>query len=431
MKKINVVATLAFVLAFLPMSERVSHAQFTKILATGDPVTGGSFFNGLTPVLKGDRIAYVSQMGFGDQELFSGTISEGVYTRVLSEGDVVDGFGTASAFVGQPQLLEDTVRILANRPGGFGYVASDVATGVAYPVVQTDFDRFILVTALNTSVNGGIAFIGTDRNEGSGLHFASIDGTIQQPILVDDVPYPGTTTNQSISNVRMSLSAGDGDRVATIVEGRLPNNPNIDVRGIFVTGLNGGTERIVEELDSIPNTNFRVEEVLTPPAMHGDDVLFLSSLGQGRTGIVGSLDGTLTVIVDDETPIPGLAGDTLDLSSFEHQDLGVENGVVVFQSRTSNGNTGVFKFSDAGLETIAMTGDTIDGRVVSSLSFTSPAFNDGRILLAINNGTGLYLTAIPEPRRFASIWLFVLWCVLRRRAIQGEAKIGSSCVAGR
>jgi hypothetical protein len=104
------------------------------------------------------------------------------------------------------------------------------------------------------------------------------------------------------------------------------------------------------------------------------------------------------------------------VASFDN--LALDGNIIAFIGGPSAGPSGIFVAAGNTLTEIVSAGDTLDGKTVSSLSFSGDRPLSGDQLVFTANFTdgsmGLFLASVPEPG-FATIALLAVGIASRRR----------------
>jgi hypothetical protein len=153
--------------------------------------------------------------------------------------------------------------------------------------------------------------------------------------------------------------------------------------GYVHPAANGGPQ--IFSADDFHNTVFSAaaQDTAMNPLFYG---LFIHPAG-----------GATQMVVDDHTVIPGFDG-TTTFNLFSN--VAIDRSVVAFIG--GGGNTsGIFAWSGGSLIDVISDGDLLNGKTVSSLSFSTDrplSGNDLVFTVGFTDGsTGLYLAEVPEP----------------------------------
>jgi hypothetical protein len=295
--------------------------QFTAIPGG----TGASFTRFDDPSIDGCTAAF-----WGQNHFFP--LHEGIYTRSL---DILRAVATQDTPV----------------PGGQGTFASHFS-----PIVSSD--------------SGNAAFTNWGFGGQEGV-YTEIGGTLDFVANLN-TPIPGgqgnfTRPSGSMAFDEVSLS---GDNVAFVGRGVGQEGIYSDVGGALgvVVDLNtvlpGGTE---------PATGFR------GPSIDGTDFAFYASRGTAHKGIYSMIDGTLHVVADVQTPVPGLpfTFSLFDVFTALHDES------VVFWGRTAGGYAGIFFYHRGTIFKVIDNTDTLNGKTVAHPTFGPHALSHGRVAFKV------------------------------------------------
>lgn len=132
-------------------------------------------------------------------------------------------------------------------------------------------------------------------------------------------------------------------------------------QGIY-TVIDGAVDVVVDTSDAIPggSGNFTVFNFGQKHALDGTDVAFIGSGSSGQAGVYTAVGGTLSVVADLNTPVPGGSG---NFTAFGN--VSMDGGSVAFEGIDGAGQRGVYTNLGGSLEKVITVGDTLDGLIVS------------------------------------------------------------------
>ena len=198
------------------------------------------------------------------------------------------------------------------------------------------------------SIDGGeVVFSGFRRNVFEPGIYSTIGGTLG--VVADfTTAIPGGSGNFT-SLFQPSIS--DGDVVFRGFGGAQ--------QGIYSTV--GGTLGVVaDKTTPIPGGmgNFIISSV---PVLDGGAVVFIAQGVGGQQGIYSTVGGTLDVVADINTAIPGGSG---NFASFFSPSL--SDGAVAFQARDASNQDGIYFARGGGLEKVIDETDTLEAKTLNS-----------------------------------------------------------------
>jgi hypothetical protein len=170
----------------------------------------------------------------------------------------------------------------------------------------------------------------------------------------------------------------------------------------------GGTiSRVVDNTITPPSGAGPFTAFGATPAIYGHDtaaqVAFYGE-SPGRSGIYLAQSGTVTLMADTSTAVPGGAGSFASflVGGTTPTATSVFNGRVVFQGTDSAGKVGVYAAGNGSVQKLVAVGDVIDGHSITAVSISTYAFNgqDAAVLLDYAGGEAIYrfqVTVVPEP----------------------------------
>jgi hypothetical protein len=145
------------------------------------------------------------------------------------------------------------------------------------------------------------------------------------------------------------------------------------------TGVPGGTGTFVS---------------LSTPSLDAGDVAFWALDDNSGEGIYTDAGGTLRVVANESTPIPGGTGDFTQFG-----EPSIDGGSIVFGGVGSGTQRGIYLDSGGGLERVIDTSMTLEGKSILNLSTWHQGVSGNRIAFwaAFTDGSrGIYV-AVPEP----------------------------------
>ncbi|GJM15644.1 MAG: hypothetical protein DHS20C13_09710 [Thermodesulfobacteriota bacterium] len=245
----------------------------------------------------------------------------------LGDGNVAfGGFGSSSQS-----------GIYRSIAGTLGVVADETT---AIPGGSGNFTGFGIPTSLG---GGDVAFLGLGSSSQRGI-YTFIAGTLAV-VVNTSTAIPGGSGNFTEFNDPLSL--GDGD-VAFRASGSGGQS------GIYT--VIGGTLALVADENTMAPGGLATFSNFSPPTpLTGGDVAFLG-VSSGQNGIYAFLGGTLGLVANTSTPIPGGSGNFT--SFFNPVSLG---GIVAFRGSGSGGQTGIYALIGGILVSVVDSNTPIPG----------------------------------------------------------------------
>lgn len=331
MKKFQTSFILLILLTLIPffIPEKLNAQSFDLSTVadenTAIPGGTGNFTRFFPPVpLGGDDVAFLAE-GASDQE--------GIYTSIGGVLAVVADLSTSI-------------------PGGTGNF-----TTIAFPVSLGGDD---------------VAFLGRGSSSQVGI-YTSIGGTLS--VVADlSTPIPGGTGNFTLLDAPVSLGGGD---IAFVGVGL--------TQGGIYTSI-GGTLAVVADLSTpIPGGTGNFTSLDEPVSLGGGDVVF-RGLGTGQEGIYTFIGGTLSLVADLSTMIPGGVGTFTD---FPDRPISIGGKNVAFNA-TSAGQEGVYTFISSTLAVVADASTMIPGG--------TGTFTDFADLIYLGSGNFMFVGSGPSDQ---------------------------------
>lgn len=318
------------------------------------------------------------------------------FIKIADTNTIAPGGATRFDDFDEPSLSDGMVVFRGAPLGRSGIFASvggtlQVVADNATTTLPGGTDRFAFFGP-HVSVSGGtVAF------RGSGLttppaYFTATGGTLQLAVS-RDTPIPGGTGNFQLLSSTPSLSGND-------LVFRAQGAANQE--GVY--GRLGGTLRVLADTNTpIPGGvgNFTQPNALAPafgflPALSGQNVAFHGFGSAGQDGIYASIGGSLRVVADTRTPIPGGTG-----TFFAFLGPVISGEAVAFIGFSADGQTGIYLSRGGSLQVVADTRTLIPGttRPFSDFGFDETesflSLSDGNLAFIgyeANGGQGIYTT---------------------------------------
>ncbi|MGF1641987.1 MAG: choice-of-anchor tandem repeat NxxGxxAF-containing protein [Rhodospirillales bacterium] len=371
--------------------EGAAHAAdrwtFTKIADASTAIPGGTGnFSALgIPSLRDGNVAFQGLGPSGSGDLFG---QRGIYSTAGGAlGVVADtntpipgGTGTFTGFNG-PSLDGDSVAFrgvgrdgqdgIYSTVGGTLNVVADRNTPI--PGGTGTFTQFN-----GPSLSGGsVAFLGVGSGRQEGI-YSTVGGTLN--VVADrNTPIPGGTGTFYSFNPAVSLG---GATVAFRAYG-----------GIY--GTVGGTLGVVaDQATRIPGSSRTFFSFSEPHVSRdGGSVAFMgrdeiahedTPRGEGREGIYRSVGGTLGVVVERGTVMPGgqITCDTCSPERFRYfYDISFDGGSVAFETEGDNvySSTGTFLAAGGTIEEVVYVGMMLDGKTINYVHLGGEGLSDGAL----------------------------------------------------
>lgn len=309
---------------------------FEKIVDTSTPIPGG------TSTFKGFDFVELS-LDNGDMAFAAGNDQKGiggVYTSIAGELNVVADMNTSI-------------------PGG-----------------TTTFE----VVGSPSLDDGNVAFSGGGLLneyfyfEEQGI-YTNIGGKLN--VVADtNTPVPGDISTFADSSYSPSLD--DGNVAFTGV------GSNGDVNGVY-TSIDGELDVVADANTTVPGGKNTFERVRFPSLDDGNVAFEGESFGESgfQYGIYTNIGGTLNVIADRNTPIPGGTGTFEYLNSPSLSDESVAFSGGIFDQDTSGRNVpvgrGIYTSTGGVLNVIADTSTPIPDGTGIFEAFTTPSLDNGSV----------------------------------------------------
>ncbi len=372
-----------------------------------------SLLNGNSPVMGGGSTIFVGHRDNGDNGAYAEIDGELVsimnsserqpgfdqpFGNIFSQGSHpgIDGENVVFCGTGQDELGSFS-GILARIDGVWRLIARK---GEASPDGGT-FDDFRCLFGVSPSISGENIAFGAKTTLRRGI-FAYIDGSLR--VIADtNTPVPGgkgtflnfgllsgTSPSISGSNVAFGGCTEAGQGIYAYIDGSLQVIADTNTRS-----PDGGRFHI-----------FAMHEGASP-AISGRNIAFGATTTNDFSGhaIFAYIDGSLQLIVDNYTEVPGGGGELFaHFGMYSGAEPSISRENVAFSAKIDKGfNTwGIYAYIDGALRTIADTDTIVPGRDVPFSGFylvlgLSTAI-DGEVVVfgGAGGGEGIY-ASVPDP----------------------------------
>lgn len=302
-----------------------------------------------------------------------------------------------------------TTSIWVSMDGSLVKIAETQVTPV--PGSTGTFKNFAMGNGASASISGGnIAFTGVG-DETNGI-YAYINGELR--VIADtSTPVPGVTPQRTFMNF------GQLGGVSPSISGT-----NVAFLGVWSDGgglyayINGSLRVIADTNTPAPAGTGSFQSFAGSPSLSGENVAFGGLIDVfGISGIYAYIDGSLRVIADTNTPVPGSPDVTFgDFGQLEGLSPVISGENVVFASKVPNG---IFAYIDGSLHKIADETTVVPGRTVNFFAFgqtqgISPSISGENIVfVGVSLETnGIYLRTDEPAVPATSAWALAILAAL-------------------
>ncbi|MDF5733841.1 MAG: hypothetical protein PUP92_39190 [Rhizonema sp. PD38] len=410
----TIVGTAFMALGIASGVQRVEAASFsfTKVVDTNTNIPGGTENFGSfpsAPSLENGITAFV-----GDRGVYNATpFKQGVYTtnldgelKVVADSNTpIPGDTGNFAFFNDPSLDNTRVAfrgfgVTVVPTGGYRYTQEGIYTNIGGSV-NVVADRNTLIPggtgnfaffSVYPSINdGGVAFVGSGNNFTQGI-YTNIDGELK--VVADsNTQIPDGTGNFNDFDVSYGIPTLDNGSVAFVGSG------NSFQRGIY-TILDGSLSVIADRNTSVPDSkeNFSSFDY---PSLNNGSVAFVGSGNNFQRGVYTTLGGSLNVVADRNTPIPGGTG---NFNNFGFVSLNDGNIAFTGSPIANFIPTAIYTTLGGSLTKVIGNNDSFEGKTIRFLTFGSEGLSGNQIAFRAvftDSSEGIYIatinpTSIPE-----------------------------------
>ncbi len=392
------VATFATAVALLLTAQTAVHAasySFFKVVDTSVAIPGGigNFTSFGEPTIENGKVAFLGR----------GSGQEGIYTNLsgslVSVADfntlVPTGGGGSFARFGNPSMDGGAIAFAGDEGAVFGPKG----------IYSTASGSLALVVNENTLVPGGGGSTFDDISDrvsldGGTATFVGDAGSFDLLQGIYQGASPGTLGGVAVRGVT-PVPNGSGD-----LFDRFGGGLSTDAGAIAFTGGNAADSTFGGVYSNASGSMVEIARQGDPiPGKVDNFTAFLeATVGDGRVvfngqdslnirGGYSNVTGSLTVIADSNTPIPGGSGNFTAVDN-----LSLNGGRVVFFGRGSSNQKGVFTDLPGTLDKVLARNDAFDGKVVSSAVPSREALSElGEIAMRVSftdGSAGIYIATL-------------------------------------
>jgi hypothetical protein len=392
------------------ISSSASAVTFTRVADTSTLIPGGSGafteFHIDNAGLGGGPSIHDGQVAF----LGSGNGQQGIYTWSGGLTRVVDttlavpgGTGCFSSF-GHPSI--DSGQVVFQGKDSLGYSG-----------IYSNKNGLHAIATTATPIPGGTGLftgVGAPSIDSQGVAFHGGGSSAQHGVYTDigglhvvanrNTPVPnGYGKFYSFGGAVL-----DGGHIAFYATGGGGDY------GIY-TDVGGQLRRVADTKTPVPGGtgDFMVHSF---PAISQGHIAFAGKSYREDEGVFVDVDGTLTVVANDQTYVPGTSERFMEFVQYTPT---IDGTNVVFQAESLN-RSGIYGSFGGNLIKLIELSDTLDGRTVTNLFMSVEALDGDQFVFRAwfqDGSEGIYIATVPEP---ATICLLVLagfvMPVLRRKS---------------
>ena len=179
----------------------------------------------------------------------------------------------------------------------------------------------------------------------------------------------------------------------------------VDVSGrpAIYTNVGGFQSLVVDTTTLIPSGLGNFDFFGSSPSFDGEYGAFLGGNASGHQGIYTNLGGSLNMVADTNTSIPGQLGNFFYFTG----DLSFDAGNVAFLGFDAFGGQGIYTNTGGALTKVIGLNDSLDGKTVSGLSLGTGGLDGGAIAFtaSFTGSEGIFVATsvdyhTPEPSTF-------------------------------
>lgn len=375
---------------------------FTRIIQSGDPIPAGGSFGHILLLgtdSAGRAVFSANDSGSNYAGVFS---SAGGSTTLIANYATLQPGGSETFDAINPTSIDGTTVYFrghtATTDGLYyrdaGGLHTLVTTGTA-AAGGGNFGAFDFSKPFAS--NGTVAFVGSVGSWNDRVFLAQ--GGVTSLLLAKTDTIPGHAAAITGFGYNDSYVGNDSGNLALLATSSL---------GQVVVGYTngGGLRTLADYSTSAPGAGTAFTGFGSfAPSVDGATAFFQGSY-EGGAGIYSAdlMAGGLSLVANLGTAVPGGGGNFTGFSSFTAAD----GGVVAFLGDYAGGR-GIFLHEGNTFYRIVGTGDTLDGRTVTGVTFGSDSLSGDEFVfeVAFSGGDvavyGMNLAAIPEPSTYVAL----------------------------
>jgi len=379
------------------------------------PGTSSLFAGFSPPSLSGENIAFRAGGGgtTGIFSTFGGLHSVADYNTTIPMGT-----GTFSFIEGSVSTSGEHVGFAAAGSGGQSgaYLSNGSLSVIAdrstpIPDGSGNFRAFS-----SLKIRGGkAAFIGyTNPNDPGEIGIYQKSSSAISVVADQATQVPGSATPLTFANY--PALAMDDQQVAFTATANIGGGIFTSV-GVYSTA-GGILHAVADRSTPVPGGTGLMTSFAFDLAADDGIVAFRHSSTDFEVGIAANFDGVLTELVNQDTVIPGAAGETHE-TFYTFGPIALSGRNLVFGGlNIDESHEGIYALFNNEIMPIIELGDMLDGKIVVDLNFTNEAFDDSQLAFYVgftDGSSGIYLATIPEPATGFLLLLGVAIGVVRVR----------------
>ena len=379
--------------------------RFTKVADTATPIPGGSgLFTGFVDARDFDgRTVVFDGYGNGGQEgLYS--FRDGSLELLVNRNTLAPGTAQTFSIFFDVAVSGNMAVFTAGWPGGS---TSGCQFAANEGVFAVPLGTTVPMTLADSSASGIQCFHGVDLDHGQVVVtggnlpvdvFHNHQGTILRLLGAQSLqtwvdvstPVPGGG-GATFVGFDQEVSLRDG----SLAFGEIVPNSSPPLMGIYVD--DGSLRVIADATTPVPGGTGTFQD-LRGMNYDGQEAAFRGTDANGFAGVyVGSGPGDLRVIADRTTRVPGTAVNFLGFSN----PLAFADGIVAFSGYWGGGGTGLFTSYRGKVRRVLVKGDTVGGNVVEQAFCYAGQLVGNRLLVRVIyqgfSGSGLHVAELPIP----------------------------------
>ncbi len=388
---------------------------------TLNPLGGGPFAGfsrdqmiatSLGPALDGDLVVFIGGNVLHPGSPFAVAADGGAITSIANDDTLMPGeFDLPTAkFNGFGGFSLDGDTVVFQGSGFRGNVSQ---LGLVGGVYQANSGNVGVVANTSTPIPGRAgnfqsSNVGRPSADGGQIAFCvqnfGVYATTASGLVVvedDATPIPGGVGNflGQCAPDNVSLDAGD-----VVFTAAVPVGP-FNTFAIFKTvgGVEGTLVPVVDTETPVPGSAEDFGGLANPVLSDGNVVFWGRTASTLRDGIYTTVGGSLRVVADHNTPVPGGTGNFVGFAS--NAGLSIAGNRIAFLGYGEGGSRGIYIWDAGVIQKLIDSGDSIDERNVLLLDFNSEGFSGSAIVFVANFAgdflQGVYVAPVPEPGAIA------------------------------
>ncbi len=399
-------ASAAVLFGELPAS--AAPIDFVRVVDTNTTIPGTS---GTFNLFGGPTISNTSSDVIGFEG--AGSTTNGVYrsdagvtTTIVDSNDQIPGGTHKFAVHGAGPWIDGPDSVFAGRDRVVGPTDAGI-----FAVTNGTLSAVVLATDTTPAGSPYIGFVDRPSLDGGLVVFGATSGSPGNP----DPGIYGATAGQPnsvflVADEGTDIPDGSGNKYLEFSLRPVGADNTIAFRGLGPMSDGVYTYDVPSaELSIVADTATPVPDAYGSDGMDtfaafgqattdAGDVVFIASAPTGGPGIYAKIDGTLRLVVDTNTKVPG----GVPTTTFLNLDSGlfaIDDGEVLFLANDTSGGRAAYLYRNRKIARVLGVGDFLDGEFVLDMVVRPGGLRESTAAVRVTfaSSTAIYLVTVPNP----------------------------------